>query len=133
MTRWLFLVALVALVPAGGEAASAGKPASSAFQQEQRMSIPERMRRWEKLLAQAAARFSVPQKWLRAVMLAESGGRTRQAENQPIRSRMGAMGLMQLMPETYAEMRAQYLFGPNPFDPHDNIFAAAAYLRWLHG
>jgi hypothetical protein len=132
MPRAAFL-ALVLLGAAGAGPPTPPKPALSAFQQEQRMSIPERMQRWEKLLAQASARFNVTQKWLRAVMLAESGGRTLQGESQPIRSRMGAMGLMQLMPETYADMRAQYRLGANPFDPHDNIFAAAAYLRWLHG
>jgi hypothetical protein len=40
---------------------------------------------------------------------------------------------MQLMPDTYAEMRAQYRLGSNPYDPHDNVFAGAAYLRWLSG
>ena len=41
------------------------------------------------------------------------------------------MGIMQLMPGTYQEMAAQYRLGSDPFDPHDNIFAAAGYLRWL--
>jgi hypothetical protein len=36
---------------------------------------------------------------------------------------------MQLMPETYAEMRAKYRLGDDPFDPRDNILAGAAYLR----
>jgi hypothetical protein len=44
---------------------------------------------------------------------------------------MGAMGLMQLMPETYNDMRAQYGLGKNPYDPHDNIMAGTAYLRFL--
>jgi hypothetical protein len=47
----------------------------------------------------------------------------------PITSPAGAMGLMQLMPTTYAEMRMQYGLGPDPYDPHDNILAGAAYLR----
>ena len=37
----------------------------------------------------------------------ESGGRTMLGENQPIKSSMGAMGLMQLMPDTYNDMRVQ--------------------------
>jgi hypothetical protein len=37
------------------------------------------------------------------------------------------------MPGTYAEMRAQYRLGPDPFNPSDNIHAGAAYLRWLKG
>jgi hypothetical protein len=132
MLRRVFLVALLALgLPGAGGPPPKAHP--SAFQQEQHMGFAARMRRWEPLLAQASERFNVPEKWLRAVMLAESGGRTMQAENQPIKSSMGAMGLMQLMPETYNEMRQQYRLGANPNDPHDNIFAAAAYLRWLHG
>jgi hypothetical protein len=48
-------------------------------------------------------------------------------------SSAGAMGLMQLMPTTYKDMRAEYRLGSNPYDPHDNIFAGAAYLHWLYG
>jgi len=97
------------------------------------MSFGQRMRRWEPLIAQAAKRFDVPAEWIRAVMQAESGGRTMLAENRPIISNMGAMGLMQLMPDTYNDMRRQHGLGANPYDPHDNIFAATAYLRWLRG
>lgn len=42
------------------------------------------------------------------------------------------MGLMQLMPETWAALRARYGFGRDPFDPHDNILAGAAFLREMH-
>jgi len=44
----------------------------------------------------------------------------------------GAMGLMQIMPDTWSGLRSRYGLGPNPFDPHDNIVAGAAYLRELH-
>ena len=44
----------------------------------------------------------------------------------------GAMGLMQIMPETWAGLRSRYGLGADPFDPHDNILAGAAYLRELH-
>ena len=44
----------------------------------------------------------------------------------------GAMGLMQIMPETWATLRLRYGLGADPFDPHDNIIAGAAYLRELH-
>jgi hypothetical protein len=64
-------------------------------------------------------------------MQIESGGRTTLGENQPITSSAGAMGLMQIMPSTYADMRQQHRFGSDPYDPHDNILAGAAYLRWL--
>lgn len=42
------------------------------------------------------------------------------------------MGLMQLMPETWAALRARYGLGRDPFDPHDNILAGAAFLREMH-
>lgn len=41
------------------------------------------------------------------------------------------MGLMQIMPETWAELRIHFGLGDDPFDPHDNIMAGAAYLREL--
>ena len=44
----------------------------------------------------------------------------------------GAMGLMQIMPATWADLRQRYRLGANPYDAHDNIIAGAAYLRELH-
>ncbi len=41
----------------------------------------------------------------------------------------GAIGLMQVLPQTYAEMQRRHGLGPDPADPHDNILAGAAYLR----
>jgi hypothetical protein len=82
---------------------------------------------------EASKRFDVPQAWIRAVIQIESGGRTMLAENLPMTSSQGAMGLMQLMPETYDEMRRAHRLGSDPYDPHDNIMAGAAYLQWLRG
>ncbi len=42
------------------------------------------------------------------------------------------MGLMQVMPDTYEDLRAQYNLGDDPFDPHDNIMAGTAYLREMY-
>ena len=44
----------------------------------------------------------------------------------------GAVGLMQIMPETWSGLRFRYGLGADPFDPHDNIVAGAAYLREFH-
>lgn len=63
-------------------------------------------------------------------MRAESGGRTILG-GRAVVSSAGAMGLMQLMPPTWAEMRALLGLGPDPFDPHDNILAGAFYLRLM--
>jgi hypothetical protein len=106
-------------------------PAFSAFQKEQHLTFGQLMRRWNGETAAAARRFNIPEIWIRAVMQVESGGRTMMGERRPIRSSAGAMGLMQLMPQTYADMQAQYGLGPDPYNPHDNIVAGAAYLKWL--
>ncbi|MGH6872991.1 MAG: lytic transglycosylase domain-containing protein [Rhizomicrobium sp.] len=107
--------------------------APTAFEIEQAMSHAQLMKRWDKYTLEGARRFGVPVAWIRAVMQAESGGRTMLAENLPITSTEGAMGLMQLMPETYDDMRRAYRLGQDPYDPHDNIIAGAAYLRFLRG
>src|SRR4029079_11762116 len=44
-------------------------------------------------------------------------------------SAAGAMGLMQVMPDTYDDLRQRYPLGGDPFEPHDNIIASAAYMR----
>jgi hypothetical protein len=41
------------------------------------------------------------------------------------------MGLMQIMPKTWTELRSRYGLGADPYDPHDNILAGAAYIREL--
>ena len=106
-------------------------PPVSAFALEQQMTPRQLLRRWDGTVAQASQRFGVPQPWIRAVMVAESGGRTMSSENQPIVSSAGAIGLMQLMPDTYEDMRVAYGLGPYPQDPHDNIFAGTAFLHRL--
>jgi len=103
----------------------------SAYALEQQMTPRELLRRWDPLIAYASRRFDVPQPWIRAVIVAESGGRTMSSETVPITSRAGALGIMQLMPETYAGMRAAYALGPDPQNPHDNIFAGTAFLHRL--
>ena len=107
-------------------------PPPSAFEIESAMSSGDLMKRWDPLVAAAAKQFGISQTWIRAVMRMESGGRTMLVEGQQITSQAGAMGLMQVMPGTYDEMRAQYRLGADPYDPHDNIFAGAAYLRFLY-
>ena len=87
--------------------------------------------RWAAQLGEASARFGLPKVWIKRVMAAESNGRT-EFEGKPITSRAGAMGLMQLMPQTWLDMRSSYGLGSDPFDPHDNIIAGAAYLRAMY-
>ena len=59
-------------------------------------------------------------------MHVESAGRLREMSSK------GAMGLMQIMPKTWTELRARYRLGSDPYDPRDNILAGTAYLREMH-
>jgi len=113
--------------------ATSAAPPRSVFAQEQAMSPTQLIKRWSGNVQGAAHRFGVPVLWINAVMRMESGGRTMLSEGQPMVSDRGALGLMQVLPGTYDEMRQQYKLGPDPFRPHDNIMAGAAYLRWLKG
>ncbi len=81
---------------------------------------------WGPYISESSLRFGVPQQWIRAVMRQESGGRA-DAE-----SSAGAMGLMQVMPSTYAMLRAEYGLGDDPYEPHDNIMAGAAYIKEMY-
>ncbi len=74
-------------------------------------------------VGEAAARFSLSEDLIWTVMRAESGGNPRAL------SRAGAMGLMQIMPGTWADLTARHRLGTDPFDIRANILAGAAYLR----
>lgn len=89
------------------------------------------LERWAPHVVEASVRFDLPAEWIRRVIRAESGGRTTLG-GAPIVSRAGAMGLMQLMPATWAAMRARHGLGADPHDPRDNILAGTAYLRMMY-
>ena len=86
---------------------------------------------WRPFVAEASERFGLPIAWIERVMHAESGGRP-MLNARPIVSRAGAMGLMQLMPGTWDEVRSALGLGDDPFDPRDNILAGTAYLRRMY-
>jgi len=77
-------------------------------------------------VADAARRFGIPEDWIWSVMRVESNGDVRAV------SSAGAMGLMQIMPGTWAVLRARHGLGNDPYDVRDNIIAGAAYLRAMH-
>jgi len=110
------LAALLLRAPASPEF----EPVPEAIQQ------PDGVARWGTEIAAAARRFVVPEAWIRAVMAAESAGDPRAI------SPKGAIGLMQLMPETWREMRDRWGLGGDPFDPADNVTAGTAYLRLMY-
>jgi hypothetical protein len=87
---------------------------------------------WRPYIEEAATRFDLPERWIREVMRVESGGREFTADGALTTSPVGAMGLMQLMPETYREVSARYDLGSDAYDPHNNILAGTAYLREMY-
>ncbi len=86
---------------------------------------------WGPYIDEASRRFDVPDTWIRAVMHQESGGHEF-INGQFVTSLPGAMGVMQLMPPTYDDMRSQYGLGADAYDPHDNIMAGTAYIRQMY-
>jgi len=72
------------------------------------------------IIDRVAAEQNVPAKLVRAVIEVES------AYQQGARSRKGAMGLMQLMPETARQYGVS-----NPYDPGSNIEAGIKHLKYL--
>ena len=77
-------------------------------------------------VSEASQRFGLPESWIYAVMRTESAGRIGAV------SSAGAMGLMQLMPGTWARQRTRFGLGSDPFDPRDNIMAGTSYLREMY-
>jgi soluble lytic murein transglycosylase-like protein len=67
----------------------------------------------------AADRYGLPRALVRSVMLVESGLLTEAVSSK------GAVGLMQLMPETARDL------GVDPYDPAQNVDGGARYLRQL--
>ena len=82
--------------------------------------VASRAERFADIIEAHATRQSLNPDLVRAVIQAES------AFNPRARSVKGAMGLMQLMPETAAEYGVR-----NPYDPEENIRAGTAYLASL--
>jgi soluble lytic murein transglycosylase-like protein len=82
--------------------------------------VSRRASQFEGLIEEHAAAHEVSPDLVRAVIQAES------AFNPRARSHKGAMGLMQLMPATAAELGVL-----DPFDPRENIRAGVTYLKKL--
>ena len=72
------------------------------------------------IILRAAGQFDLDPNLIRAVVRCESGGDTNAV------SPKGAKGLMQLMDATANELGVR-----DPFDPEQNIFGGAAYLRQM--
>lgn len=109
--------------PPGDPAAAAG---TTRGRTPDRLSAVSSSEPWAAHVAEAAKRFDIPERWIRSVMAVES-------VNDPgALSPKGAIGLMQVMPATWDELRAKHRLGSDPWQPRDNILAGAAYLREMH-
>src|SRR3546814_17961060 len=84
--------------------------------------------RWRPYTDEAATRCGMPVAWIERVMRMESAGLTMRG-GHPITSRAGAMGLMHVMPATWADMRTRLALGSEPPDPRDKIGRAACRER----
>ncbi|MFO0553391.1 MAG: lytic transglycosylase domain-containing protein [Polyangiaceae bacterium] len=81
---------------------------------------PDRFTRYDRWIRQAATLYQLPEEFVRAIIKVESDYDPRCV------SSAGALGLMQLMPETATRMQVR-----DPFDPRENIFGGVRYLRIL--
>ena len=82
--------------------------------------IEKRLMPWDKYVTRYSARYGVDPDLVRAIIYTESKGKPFAV------SRVGAQGLMQLMPVTANSMGIN-----NPLDPEENIRAGVKYIAWL--
>ncbi|MBQ9395735.1 MAG: lytic transglycosylase domain-containing protein [Proteobacteria bacterium] len=75
---------------------------------------------YDAYILEASKMYGIPVAFIKAVIKIESNFNPRAV------SRVGAMGLMQLMPAT-----AEHMQVTDPFDPHQNILGGTKYLRRL--
>jgi soluble lytic murein transglycosylase-like protein len=80
----------------------------------------ERFNRYGDVIREAATLYQIPEELVRAVIKVESDYDPRAV------SRVGAQGLMQLMPETAQRMQVR-----DSMDPRENILGGVRYLRVL--
>jgi Soluble lytic murein transglycosylase and related regulatory proteins (some contain LysM/invasin domains) len=113
--------AFIAILLLSGFAFMLASPAATMAQSAPIASHPHAVH-----IAEASQRFGIPASWIMAVLRAESAGDVRAI------SSAGAIGLMQVMPDTWAALRVRYRLGRDPYDPRDNILAGTAYLREMY-
>ena len=120
----ILIITAIVLAMTGGSIRAVS--AASAKTQSAPMAATNPVNPYAGYIAEASRRFGIPESWIRAVMRVESRGHVKAV------SPKGAIGLMQIMPDTWAGLRQRYRLGRNPRDPRDNILAGAAYLREMH-
>lgn len=76
--------------------------------------------KYDHIISRTSAKYNIEPAVIKAVITAESDWNPRAISSK------GAVGLMQLMPETAKDMQVS-----NPYDPEENIEGGTRYLRWL--
>lgn len=108
-------------LPAFRNTAPAPQPSSRGYYHVTRLSSPGSVTgRYDDLIRDAAQRYGVDFRLIKAVIHAES------AFNHRAVSRKGALGLMQLMPATARDLRVS-----DPFDPRENVYGGTRYLKQM--
>jgi soluble lytic murein transglycosylase-like protein len=79
------------------------------------------VKEYEELISDAAEQYGVSVPLLKAIIKAESDFNPRAV------SKKGAMGLMQIMPDTIKDLAIN-----NPFDPRENIMGGTRYFKQLY-
>jgi len=82
--------------------------------------VPRNYAKYEEIISEAATHYGLDPDLISAIIQIESGW------IPDARSSKGAIGLMQLMPETSSNLAVS-----NPFDPKANIRGGTKYLRQL--
>lgn len=104
----------------GGEAPLADDPSKSPSEnmndRYRRYEAQQKSKPYDQYFEEAAKKYNVDPKLLKAIAAAESSW------DQNAAHKAGAQGLMQVMPDNFKP-------GEKPFDPHDNIMAGARVLR----
>lgn len=118
---------------AAGKTAPAGNRKASTFKRRTKSWKPPRLVQFddkksvdtknlaiEEIVGEASRTYNIPEAFIHAVITVESSYKTRAL------SYKGAMGLMQLMPGTAADLGVK-----DPYDPYQNVMGATRFLRML--
>lgn len=98
----------------------ANVPKSGAYKRVMKEPAPPAMLHYDRIIQSKSAKYNLDPSLIRALITAESNW-----DSKAI-SQKGAIGLMQIMPETASDMQIS-----NPFDPEQNIEAGSRYIRLL--
>ncbi|RVU85528.1 lytic transglycosylase domain-containing protein [Leucothrix sargassi] len=99
---------------------SAVSSKANVFQCGNRTFIKKQQQHYQKIIRTYAAKYGVEEALIHSVVKQES------CFNEKAKSRVGAMGLMQLMPGTAADLKVK-----DPWNPEQNIQGGVKYLSWM--